>query len=107
MQRRCYDVRFSSNIENIKAQPKSNTIKVAEALGYGYTAIANYESGRNEPNIDTLLKIANFFDVPVGFLLEKESKIYKVDEELEFVIQKFSQLDREKKDYLLFTLNIL
>lgn len=43
--------------------------------------------------------------MPVGSLLEKESKIYKVDEELEFVIQKFSQLDQEKKDYLLFTLN--
>lgn len=45
--------------------------------------------------------------MPVGYLLEKESSMYRIDEELEFVIQKFSQLDREKKDYLLFTLSIL
>lgn len=45
--------------------------------------------------------------MPVGYLLEKNSKSYKLDEEVEFVIQKFSQLDREKKDYLLFTLKML
>lgn len=98
---------FPQILKTLRSSRKVTQSKLAEALGYGYSAIANYESGRNEPDIDTLLKIANFFNVPVGYLLEKESSIYRIDEELEFVIQKFSQLDREKKDYLLFTLNIL
>ena len=98
---------FPQILKTLRCSRKVTQSKLAEALGYGCTSIANYESGRNEPDIDTLLKIANFFDVPVGSLLEKKSKIYKADEELEFVIQKFSQLDQEKKDYLLYTLNIL
>lgn len=98
---------FPQILKTLRRSRKITQSKLAEALGYGYTAISNYESGRNEPDIDTLLKIANFFDVPVGSLLENESKIYGADGELEFVIQKFSQLDREKKDYLLYTLNIL
>lgn len=98
---------FPQILKTLRQSRKVTQSKLAEALGYGCTSIANYESGRNEPDIDTLLKIANFFDVPVCSLLEKKSKIYKADEELEFVIQKFSQLDREKKDYLLFTLSIL
>ena len=98
---------FPQILKTLRRSRKVTQSKLAEALGYGCTAIANYESGRTEPDIDTLLKIANFFEVPVGSLLERENKIYKIDEEVEFVIQKFSQLDREKKDYLLYTLNIL
>ena len=40
--------------------------KLAKAQGDGSTAIANYELGRNEPDFDILLKIADFFDVPAG-----------------------------------------
>lgn len=98
---------FPQILKTLRRSQKVTQSKLAEALGYGYSAIANYESGRNEPDIDTLLKIANFFNVPVGYLLEKESKMYKEDGELEFVIQKFLQLDRKKKDYLLYTLNML
>lgn len=98
---------FPEILRTLRNSRKVTQAQLAEALGYGYTAIANYESGRNEPNIDTILKIADYFDVPAGCLLEKDSKIYRLDEELEFVIKKYSQLDREKKEYLLYTLNIL
>lgn len=98
---------FPQILKALRHSRNVTQVQLAKALGYGYTAISNYESGKNEPDIDTLLKIANYFDVPVGYLLEKNSKSYKLDEEVEFVIQKFSQLDREKKDYLLFTLKML
>ena len=42
---------------------------LAEVLNYGATAISNYESGRNEPSIEDLKKIASFFDVSTDYLL--------------------------------------
>lgn len=52
---------FPQILKTLRRSRKVTQSKLAEALGYGYSVIANYESGRNEPDIDTLLKISNFF----------------------------------------------
>lgn len=38
-------------------------------LHYKHTAVANYESGRNQPSFDDLLKLADYFAVSTDFLL--------------------------------------
>lgn len=43
--------------------------KLAAVLKYGYSAISNYESGRNEPSIKDLSILANFFNVSLDYLL--------------------------------------
>ncbi len=43
--------------------------ELAKRLNYGYTAISNYESGRNEPSISDLKKIADCFQVSMDYLL--------------------------------------
>ena len=58
--RRLWRLRKSRNI---------NQARLAKMLGYGYTAIANYESGRNEPSLGDLCRIADFFDVSTDYLL--------------------------------------
>ena len=42
---------------------------LGKVLGYKYTSISNYESGRNEPCIRDIIKIANFFEVSTDYLL--------------------------------------
>lgn len=45
-------------------------------MNYGYTAIANYESGRNEPSYDDLISLAYILGVTpndlLGFSLSKD-----------------------------------
>lgn len=43
--------------------------KLGNVLGYKYTSVSNYESGRNEPCIRDLIKLANFFDVSLDYLV--------------------------------------
>ena len=62
---------FAANLKKIRKNKKVSQKVVAQQLGYGYTAIANYESGRNEPSIDDLIKIADYFDISVDYLLER------------------------------------
>ena len=38
-------------------------------LGYCNQTISFWESGQREPDLDALVDIAEFFDVPVGVLL--------------------------------------
>lgn len=68
---------MSGFAENLKKFRKDNHVSqktLSEHLGYGGTAIANYESGRNEPSIDDLIKIADFFGISMDYLLGRECR---------------------------------
>ena len=76
---------FAKNLKELRRYRKINQTKLSNYLGYGYTAIANYESGRNEPSIDDLIKIADYFGVTVDFLVgieeeQKKGKGLNIDE---------------------------
>lgn len=59
---------FSSRLKALRKKRNINQAVLAKMLGYGYTAIANYESGRNEPSLGDLYRIADFFDVSIDNL---------------------------------------
>ena len=46
---------FAKNIRKFRKQKGYSQTELAKILNYGYTAIANYESGRNEPSLDVLI----------------------------------------------------
>lgn len=60
---------FSERLRNLRNERKLNQKDLADYLNYGYTAISNYEAGRNEPSIKDLIKIASFFHVSLDYLL--------------------------------------
>jgi len=49
--------------------------KLGNVLGYKYTSVSNYESGRNEPCIRDLIKLARFFNVSLDYLVCVSDKI--------------------------------
>ncbi|MGN0135707.1 helix-turn-helix domain-containing protein [Anaerotignum sp.] len=63
---------FAKNLKKYRKQKKYSQTKLAQYIHYGYTAIANYESGRNEPSIDVLILLANALDVTVDELVGAE-----------------------------------
>mgnify|MGYP003548299531 CR=1 FL=1 len=60
---------FRVRLIQLRDEHRFTQKEVADVLGYGYTAVANYESGRNEPCIDDLIKLAILFDVSVDYLV--------------------------------------
>ena len=56
--------------------------ELAERVGVSESAISQYETGRRQPDYETLLKIADYFGVSVDYLLGKEGGA-AVDPELE------------------------
>ncbi len=65
---------FSTNLKKFRKLKKYSQTELANFVGYGYTAIANYESGRNEPSIEVLIKLANALDITVDELIGAEKK---------------------------------
>lgn len=49
--------------------------EVAQKLNISYTKYNHYETGRNEPDLDTIIQLADFFNVTIDFLLGNDIKI--------------------------------
>lgn len=67
---------FKTRLKHLRKEKKITQGTLAKALNYGYTAVSNYESGRNEPSINDLIKIAEYFGVTVGYLIGVEKRHY-------------------------------
>ena len=50
----------------------------ADAFGVAQSTVGNWEAGTREPNHETVQKLADFFHVPVGYLLGKENTLTTV-----------------------------
>ncbi len=63
--------------ENIKALRKLHGItqgKLAEVLGGKKSLVSNYENGYSTPDVFTLIKIADYFDVSLDELVGRDEK---------------------------------
>lgn len=60
---------FPTRLRYLRQKNGLSQKMLAEKLHYGYTAISNYESGRNQPGLRELIMLAKVFDVSVDFLV--------------------------------------
>lgn len=60
---------FKKRLRQIRHERKITQGELGELLGFGYTAIANYESGRNEPSIYCLKRLATILGVSIDYLV--------------------------------------
>lgn len=97
---------FKDRLKMLRKERRLTQVKLGEMLNYGYTAIANYESGRNQPSIPDLKKIASIFNVSMDYLLGVNDirHPYVIDDETaEFndFRRYFAMLNDESKEELL------
>ena len=93
---------FAKNIRKFRKQKGYSQTELAKKLNYGYTAIANYESGRNEPSLDVLIVLADALGVTVDELLGVEK-----NPEEKRLLSAFQKLDAEEKMTILNMMDTL
>lgn len=93
---------FAKNLRKYRKQKNYTQVELGKKLNYGYTAIANYESGRNEPSYDDLISLAYILGVTpndlLGFSLSKD--------DTEFLIS-FKKLQLKYQKIILDMINAL
>lgn len=60
---------ISARLRSLRNQKKLTQRQLSSKLQISQSTIALYETGNREPDIDTLQKIADFFDVTTDYLL--------------------------------------
>ena len=61
-----------TNIKELRKQQKKTQKDLAEYLGINTVSYLGYESGRTEPNIDRLIKLADYYHVSLDYLVGRE-----------------------------------
>ncbi len=90
---------FGSNLEKFRKEHKISQSKLGGALGITQQMISSYEKDISSPNIETLIKIADFFEISidrlVGHVAKSENpESHKV--QFDYLYDSFSIEDKER-----------
>lgn len=66
---------FGRNVKKIRSIKLLSQQAFAELFDLKRATLGAYEEGRSEPKIDTIIRVANYFSIPIGDLLTKELTI--------------------------------
>ena len=56
--------------EKLLEERGETSYQVSKATGVGQNTLSNWKTGRSQPKVDKLQKIADHFGVPVSYFLE-------------------------------------
>lgn len=92
------------NLRKLRSQKKITMKALGVHLGVTESTVSFYESGKREPSIDTLIKLANYFEISLDELISGEKKptvfdstLIPLSEEEGVVMKQYQQLDIEDK----------
>ena len=63
---------FGKRLKELRVEKGLSQQKLGEVLGFCNQTISFWEMGSREPDLDTLVEIAHFFDVSLEELLEEK-----------------------------------
>lgn len=91
---------FGNNLEKLRKENKVSQAKLGEVLGITQQMVSNYEKDSSQPNIELLVKIADFFKVSIDALVgytpvNDEVKLAQKDRLMEYY-DRLSEADRDK-----------
>lgn len=59
---------FGNNIRKLRKKKKLTLVEVAKALKISKSALSDYESGKSKPGLDVVVKLSEYFYIPVDDL---------------------------------------
>lgn len=93
---------IGQRLKQLRSEKNLTQAKLASILGVAKTTLAAYEQEKSEPSIDTLKKLADYFNVSVDYLIGYKNCIHEeyqpvsdllgIDEKTIEILQKLSSI---------------
>lgn len=94
---------LGNNIKYIREKNKETQKDLANYLFISFQSVSKWEKGETTPDIYTLLKIAQHYNVSLNYLLGFDSENYNKKVLLDFVIDDFPITYNEKSNFSVWT----
>lgn len=89
---------FGKNLERIRKGKKMSQAKLGELLGLTQQMVSSYEKDLSSPNVDVLIKIADYFNVSIDSLVEHVVKTPDDDNSQARFLRYFENLSENDRD---------
>ncbi|MEG1873700.1 MAG: helix-turn-helix transcriptional regulator, partial [Ruthenibacterium sp.] len=66
---------FPKRLKELRRAKKISQVALAAELNITQQAVGKWETGRSQPDPDTLRRLADFFDTTIDYLLDRSSEI--------------------------------
>ena len=94
------------NLRKLREEARITQKQLAEAIGVSQQSINKYENHNIEPDIETMIRIADHFMTSVDYLIGHTDirrrietvHTYDLTEDESFFIEKYRKLSRKQKD---------
>ena len=98
------------NLRKLRKEKNISMKKLGEDINVAESTISLYETGKREPDYETLKKIAEYFDVSIDYLLgrvdvRKDTTSAPADKEFVAFYEGYKDLDDADKEILKATLD--
>lgn len=89
---------FNIRLKELRSKSGDTQASLADKLGVSNRTIAAYEQGINEPSIDTLIKLSEYFNVTVDYLIGNSNSsdpinIENIDNQIKQVLKGLSSTE--------------
>ncbi len=75
--------------------------QLAEQLNISGRTVSRWETGKNMPDLDILIEMADFYEVDIRELIDGERKSEKMNKEMEETVLKVADYSNEEKNRLI------
>ncbi|MDK2807654.1 MAG: hypothetical protein PWP24_387 [Clostridiales bacterium] len=89
---------FGKNLERIRKGKKISQAKLGEMLGLTQQMVSSYEKDLSSPNVDVLIKIADYFNVSIDSLVEHVVQTTQEDNSQSRLLRYFENLNESDRD---------
>ncbi len=99
-----------TKIKELRKEEGKTQREIAAAIGVSAQVFRNYEIGRNQPSIEMLIKIADYFLVSVDYLIGRSDDLgiisFRAEEETltegeRKILHRYRKLDESRKESLI------
>lgn len=93
-------------LKTLRNENKMTQEQLAEKLGVNARTVSRWETGRNTPDLDILIELAEIYSVTLVELIDGERKSEKMNEEVKHTAIKVAEYGSEEKLRLMKKLHV-
>jgi transcriptional regulator with XRE-family HTH domain len=98
---------FGTNLEKVRKEHKLSQANLGSALGITQQMISSYEKDISSPNIESLIKLSNYFQISIDSLVDHTIEPEDQESQISQFTRMFDSFSVEDKDRCLLILNTL
>lgn len=95
---------LKDKLKLLRKDRKLKQQQISEILNVTQSAYGFYETGSREPKIDTLIKLADYYDVSIDYLVDRDKKTTPLSKEVKEVKDAMENVTKPEQEKMLNTL---